>query len=247
VRLLLTRPEPEATAMAQEVSHLGHEALVEPLLEYHSLDFDPAVLLDASALIFTSSNGIRALQERADIKALQHLPILSVGAETSRRALAAGFGSLAATAQTARELAAKIAELQPAPKRAVHVTGKHQAYDLAGTLAPQGVFLRTLNVYEMTARQAFDPWLVDEFGKRAIDGAVLMSPRTAEVYISLCHRHALLDRVKELQYFCIAPSVSSKLARIGAGFVHVAAKPERQALLELLNPASRPKRFRERW
>ena len=109
MRLLVTRPEPDAGAQAEELRNLGHEPVLQPLLEFHVLDFDPAPIATADALIFTSRNALRALSEKLDPGGIPACPVYCVGSETERRLRQAGFQTIAAVAETAEELAGKIA------------------------------------------------------------------------------------------------------------------------------------------
>jgi uroporphyrinogen-III synthase len=234
MRLLVTRPEPEAGALAEELRALGHEPVLQPLLEFKSLDFDLEPVRAADCLIFTSGNSLRALREKLDLAAIAATPIFCVGKETARRAREAGFGAVVATAETAEALCGKIVSLTPEGAKLVHVTGEHQAFDLGAALAREGLSLCTLTVYAMEARQEFDAWLVAAFQAGAIDGVIVMSPRTAEIFVSLCRLHELLNFARNLNYFCLAGSAAKKLEPLEPAKVHTAAKPDREALLALL-------------
>jgi uroporphyrinogen-III synthase len=220
--------------MAQELSDLGHEAVLQPLLEFRSLDFDASALKTAVALVVTSGNALRGLQEKFKIEDIAHIPLFCAGEETARRALEAGFRCLAATAPTAEELTAKIAFAVPKGSGLVHVTGEHQAFDLAGALVREGLSLRTLNVYTMAARPAFEPRLADELKAGRIGGIILMSPRTAEIFAALCRAHGLAGDVRPLRYFCLSETVARKLEPLKPAYLHVAENPIRKALLELI-------------
>ncbi len=236
MRLLVTRPEPDAAAMAEELRALGHEPVIQPLLEFRTLDFDLAPLKTAGALIFTSRNGLRALQGRIEPADIAACPVFCVGGETERSLRQAGFQAIVAVAETAEQLAVRIAGLAAKGQSLVHVTGEHQAFDLAGALTRDGFSVNTLHVYEMKAASAFGASAAAAFEAGTIDGVVLMSPRTAEIFVSLCTRHGLWDRARSLDYFCLAKSVSNRLKPLEAAHVHVAQKPDRAALLGLLPP-----------
>ncbi len=234
MRLLVTRPEADAGALAEELRNLGHEPAVEPLLEFRALDFDPAPLKTAQALIFTSRNGLRALRQKLDPGSIASCPVFCVGSETERRVRQAGFQTVVASADSAEQLAGKIATLTAKGAKLVHVTGEHQAFDLAQALSRDGLSISTLRVYAMKERSAFDCQLIDAFKAGAIGGVMLMSPRTAEIFVSLCGRHALVDRVRSLDYYCLAGSVANRLRQLEPVHVHVASKPDLAALLALL-------------
>lgn len=236
MRLLVTRPEPDAAALADELLALGHEPVVQPLLEFQALDFDPAPLKTAGALILTSRNGVRALLGRIDPGGVAGCPVFCVGGETERGLRQAGFQAIAAVAETAGQLAAAIAKTAAKGARLVHVTGEHQAFDLAGTLEREGFSIATLRVYEMKAASVFGGAVSDAFEAGSIGGVILMSPRTADIFVSLCGQHGLLGRARFLDYFCLAKSVSNRLKPLEAVHVHIAEKPDRAALLGLLPP-----------
>ena len=94
--------------------------------------------------------------------------------------------------------------------------------------------MSTLRVYVMKARDAFEPWLARDLKAGAAGGVILMSPRTAEIFVSLCRLHGLAESAKVLRYFCLAGSVARRLKPLEAAHVDIAAKPDRQALLALL-------------
>jgi uroporphyrinogen-III synthase len=236
MRVLVTRPEQDAGALAEELSRLGHEAVIHPLMEFHVLDFDPAPLKTAGGLIFTSRNGLRALLERFDPAAVAGCPVFCVGSETESALRRAGFQTVAAVAETAERLAGEIAQRAAKGASLVHVTGEHQAFDLVRALALDGFSVSTLRVYEMRARSAFEGALLEALQAGSIGGVILMSPRTAEIFVSLCERHGLFERARCLDYFCLANSVSNRLKPLDPVYVHVARKPERAALLKLLPP-----------
>ena len=236
MRLLVTRPEPDAAALADELLALGHEPVVQPLLEFQPLDFDPAPLKTAGALIVTSRNGLRALQGRIDPAGIAGCPVFCVGGETERGLRQAGFQTIAAVAETAEQLAAAIAKTAARGASLVHVTGEHQAFDLAGALEGRGFSIATLRVYEMKAASAFSGAVSDALEAGSIGGVILMSPRTAEIFVSLCRQHGLWDRARFLDYYCLANSVSNRLKPLEAVHVHIAQRPDRASLLGLLPP-----------
>jgi uroporphyrinogen-III synthase len=234
MRLLVTRPEPGASSFAEELRALGHEPVLQPLLEFRGLEFDPSPLCVAGALIVTSGNGIRALQATPHIHRAVALPLFCVGDETARLARSAGFRAVQAVAGTGGELIAKIISSTQRDARLVHVAGEHQAFDLAQALSREGLSMGTVRAYAMDARAMFDTWLVKMFRAQEIDGIILMSPRTAEVFVSLCHGHGLLEYAGVPTYFCLSESVAARLMPLKSTDMRIAARPNRKALLDLL-------------
>jgi len=240
MRLLVTRPEPDAGAQAQEIRDLGHEAVLQPLLEFQALDFDPSALDGADGLIVTSRNALRALGRKFGPNAAARCPVFCVGRETERLLREAGFGTADAVAETAEDLAGKIVQTVGKGTRLIHATGEHQAFDLPQALGREGILVSVLPVYTMKARGALDAPVVEEIERGAIHGALLMSPRTAEIFVSLCKQHGILGRARLLAYFCLAKSVANRLKALDPANAFVAARPDRAALLALLPHSSTP-------
>ena len=233
MRLLVTRPEPDASLFAQELRVAGQDPVIEPLLEFHTLPFDEAALRNADAIVITSGNTLRALEGAAG--RIAGIPVYCVGEETARRARAMGFQDLLAIADTAEQLASTIVSTARKGQPLVHLTGEHQAYDLAGALAREGLSIQALPVYSMEARREFSPSVAAMLKAGKIGGVILMSPRTAGIYVSLCHRHAIGDCAKRPTYLCISENVAAKLASLEPDSVRVPVKPNRKALLDLLS------------
>ena len=234
MRLLVTRPEPDASLFAEELRGLGHEPILQPLLEFRALNFDPAKLRAAQALIITSGNCLRALEETSLFAHVTHVPLYCVGEGTAGRAQAMGFKNLLATADTAEQLVAKIIASGSRNAALVHLTGEHQAFDLAEALSREGFRIKTVRVYSMEACREFAPAIDAMLKAGDVNGVILMSPRTAEIYVSLCHRHGVADCAKSPLYFCLSKNVAAMLASLKPNHVRVSGKPNRTALLELL-------------
>ena len=235
MRLLVTRPEPDASAFAEELCGLGHEPVLQPLLEFQVLDFDLEPLRAAEILIITSGNSLRALQERGVSKDILRKPLYCVGEQTAERALQAGFETVLEVAGTGEELAGKIIASARRDALLAHIMGEHMAFDIVGALAREGFSVQSVTVYSMDACARFRPPVDAMLTAGEVDGVILMSPRTAEIYVSLCHRHGILDCAKTPIYFCISQNVAAKLASLKPNHVRVSAKPSRKALLELLH------------
>ncbi len=235
MRLLVTRPEPDASTFAEELRGLGHEPVLQPLIEFRVLDFDFAPLRAAEVLMITSGNSLRALQERGIVADILGKPLYCVGEQTAKRALAAGFETVLEVADTGEELARKIIASGRRDAPLVHVMGEHMAFDIVGALRREGFTVHSVTAYSMDACDQLKPAVVAMLRASEIDGVILMSPRTAEIYVSLCHRHSIDVYAKSPLYFCISENVAVKLASLKPSHVRVPTKPNRKALLELLN------------
>lgn len=240
MRLLVTRPEPDALKLCGLLEDAGHEAVAEPLLSLSFDDADPVDLEGAQALIATSRNALRALKgaEAATTTLVdaRHLPLFAVGRATATEARALGFETVVTGAGTAAELVAHIVSvLDPAAGVLVHLAGDTVAHDLAGELEAHGFRVRQPVVYRMIAAGSFADTTVEALALNDIDGVLLMSPRTAAVYARLVARHGLTAAVRPLPHFCLSPAVARRLQPLGAVPTLVPDAPRLEELLALID------------
>lgn len=125
--LLITRPEPGASATAERLRALGFNVFAEPLTKIVPLDFDEDLLcLEAAKpgtlIAITSANAIRALPVRA-IDAIKQLRVFTVGKQTAQTARHHGFSDVTEGGGDANELAAGILKTGPTNLRVIYLAG----------------------------------------------------------------------------------------------------------------------------
>ena len=92
MRLLVTRPEPDATRTAEALRARGHDVLVAPLLRDETIAAELGRTL--CGVLMTSANAARALAAHPRRGELTRLPVFTVGARTAEAARAAGFANI---------------------------------------------------------------------------------------------------------------------------------------------------------
>jgi uroporphyrinogen-III synthase len=242
MRLLVTRPEPDALRLRALLEAAGHEATVEPLLSVSFENADAVDLEGAQALIATSRNALRALKAlgagRVPAEA-RLLPLFAVGRATAAEARALGFETVVTGAGTAAELVAHIASvLEPAAGVLVHLAGDTLAHDLAGELEAHGFRVRQPVLYRMRPAATFTDTAVEDLATHTIDGIILMSPRTAAVYARLVARHGLTAAVRTLPHFCLSEAIARRLEPLGPVPTRIAAAPRLEELLALIDEST---------
>ncbi|MCR4283071.1 MAG: uroporphyrinogen-III synthase, partial [Bauldia sp.] len=104
MRLLVTRPEPDAGETAAKLRAIGHDVLVQPLLSIVFAE-PPADVPTPGAILITSQNGARSLARWPQIAAWRAVPVFAAGPATARAASALGFGDVRFGARDAGSLA----------------------------------------------------------------------------------------------------------------------------------------------
>lgn len=232
--LLVTRPEPEGTKLKGQIEAIGHEAVVEPFMEAELLPEAIDDLDGVAAIIATSRNALRALSQSPYLHDAVAIPLFVVGHGTAEIARDLGVERIAIGPGSVNGFAAAIAgTLDPADGLIVHLAGDVLAGDLAGELQELGFRVLQPVVYRMKAAEALSEGTREAIGEGAIDGVVLMSPRTARIYAGLIKRHGLADAAAEMIHICLSDAVARSLAPLGDVPVEVAEKPTLNAILEL--------------
>jgi uroporphyrinogen-III synthase len=236
MRLLVTRPEPDALKLSGLLEDGEHEAVVEPLLSV-SFDASDAVDLEgAQAIVATSRNALRALKSSPALAEARRLPLFAVGKATAAEARALGIETVVTGAGTAAQLVAHLVSvLDPAAGVLVHLAGDALAHDLAADLEAHGFRVRQPVVYRMLAATAFGERTIEAFAMGEIDGVLLMSPRTAAIYARLAARHGLASAVRSLPHFCLSAAVARQLQPLGTLPIAIPEAPRLEELLALID------------
>jgi uroporphyrinogen-III synthase len=235
MRLLITRPEPDALKLQAVLEDMGQEATVEPLLSVSFEDVSRLELDGVQALIATSRNGVRALRSTALLPRARTLPLFAVGAATAVEARALGFEMVVAGAGTARALVTHIVSvLDPAAGLIAHLAGDTLAVNLKAELEPHGFRVLEWVVYRMQAATSFTDDVVEQLAMGEIDGVILLSARTAAVYAKLVRAHRLQEIVRPLLHFCLSAAVARRLAPLGQVAQITAQAPKLEEVLALI-------------
>ena len=88
MRVLITRPREDAEPFARALTAIGHEPVIEPLLEIVCPPGPALDLIGVQALLLTSANGARAAAQRTRERGII---AVAVGPATAMAARDAGF------------------------------------------------------------------------------------------------------------------------------------------------------------
>jgi uroporphyrinogen-III synthase len=235
MRLLVTRPEPDASHEAEALAARGHEAVLAPLLK---IEFAPDVPLDlasAQALIVTSRNALRALATRRELEDARKLPVFAVGEATARAARELGFAILVRAPGTAAGLPELIGgKLDPKRGSLLQLAGENLAFDLKTALEAKGFTLHQPVLYRAVPAEQLPARVLSLLKAGELDGAILLSPRTARTFAALIDKHGAVTQGRRLVCYCLSQAVAEVLAPLGFR-VRVASKPREEDVLALVD------------
>jgi len=230
MRLLLTRPEPDATRSAAALRQRGHTVVVAPLMRMEPLRAELSGTF--AAVLITSANAARAITAHARAGELRALPLFAVGARSADAAREAGFANVTSADGALADLVRLVATTTRGGARLLHLAGEDRAGDLAGDLGRHGIMVETAVIYRAAAVDALPQEIVAAV--KSLDGVLHYSRRSAEALLSLAARGGLLPPVLGLAHFCLSEEVARPLRDGGATRLHVAARPEENELFGLL-------------
>lgn len=239
MRVLVTRPEPDALKLKGVLEQRGYEAAVAPLLAVAYDRLDPEELEGVTTLVATSRHGLRALMGTEALEPARALTLIAVGSATAEEARRMGFARVIKGPGTAADLGPMIASILDAAEEVLlHLAGERLASDLAGELQLMGFRIASRPVYRMEAARALPPGIVSALQRGAIDAVMLMSPQTAAVWARLIERHGLRGQVREMAHLCLSEAVAARLSPLGAVPIEIANAPSLEEMLALVDIAA---------
>ncbi len=229
MRVLITRPEREAAALAQVLATRGHQAVIAPLFRLqvlHPPDDFAATLAACQAILITSANGVRALAEGSEQRSK---PIYAVGDTTAATAEGLGFTSVTSASGDAAALADLVQRrLDPANGPLLHVSGA----DVAGSPAPEGFKVKRVVLYEARQADALPDSARAALAARAVDVATFFSPRASDAFVQLVTAAGLADTCRAVSAIAISPAAAQPLVALPFARTVAAERPTRQAVLD---------------
>ncbi|WP_295133926.1 uroporphyrinogen-III synthase [uncultured Reyranella sp.] len=245
MRVLITRPEREATTLATALAERGHVPVIAPLFRLEILhppaDF-ATDLASCQAVLVSSANGARALAEASEQRGK---PILAVGDTTASTAEGLGFTSVTSAAGDGQALA-ELARTRLDPKAGplLHVSGVDIAQDFSAALAPDGFEVRRVALYEAREEAALPDSARAAIEARALDAAMFFSPRASALFARLVQEAGLSASLSNVTAIAISPAALQPLSALPFRATVAAARPTRQSVLDEIDrlPVAAPLR-----
>ncbi len=232
-RILVTRPEEDASATAEVLIARGYDPIAAPLLDIEELDEPEPDLDGVQALLATSANGIRTFAHRS---AYRQIPVFAVGDATAREARRLGFARVSSADGDVGTLADLVLDrCRRDGGDLLHVAGSRVAGDLGGILEREGYGYRRVVLYRMRVATALPATACAALADDSLDGVLVYSPRTAATFAELAIRFGFDAACAKVHAFCLSTAVAKKIAVLDWRGIHVAERPEQNALLDCLD------------
>ncbi|MDZ4738131.1 MAG: uroporphyrinogen-III synthase, partial [Rhodospirillaceae bacterium] len=239
--VLITRPEEDALPLAETLRARDLRVLIEPMLRIKPIRDVAFDVTGVQALLFTSSNGIRAF---AALDRRRDLPLFTTGEASARVARNLGFKNVEAADGDVAGLVRMVRHrLKPEDGPLFHGAGSVVAGELATQIADAGFDLRREVIYEAVQADALSPQLLQRLSERQIDIVLLFSPRTAETFVNLIkglgdQREAVERGLGGIVALCFSPAVADAARALPWRSVDAAERPDLSAMLNLIERAN---------
>jgi uroporphyrinogen-III synthase len=227
-RVLITRPEPGATETAARLTALGFFPIVAPVLLITSRNVRPPGR--PAATVVTSRNAVQVCPP-----SVHGHPLFAVGTATATRATEAGFSRVFNADGDATALAGLIAEkISPAEGTLFLPVAQGQGGVLAASLRLRG--------FRVLRRIAYDAASVDTLPQAAaiylrqgqVAAAMFFSGETSRHFVRLVRAAELVEALRDVEAVSISERAAMALRPLPWRRVSVAAKPNQDAMLALL-------------
>lgn len=231
VKMLVTRPEPDAQSTVARLAALDIEAVAAPMMVRQTLTVSLPPAEGFTAMVLTSANAVRTMVERGVVDRYRQLPVFAVGDRTAREAVQAGFARVSSAAGTVHDLvnAMILAELEGP---LFYPTGKHQSADLAKALAPLGIMVVTAKIYEMVAVEALQPQIISALESGDLAAVLVYSRRTATLFAERAEQLAPARR-RAIGMLCMSEAVAEPLLAARFNRISLADRADDDAMMAL--------------
>jgi uroporphyrinogen-III synthase len=237
--ILLTRALDEAMRTAVKLEAHGHRAILSPVLEMVPTGAQwPHGVVDG--VLATSAQAFELFSDAPDWplpEARRLIPLFFVGDRTLAAARERGFEGPALIAPDAKELAASVAA-RLAAARLLYLAGRDRKPDLETRLLEAGNRIDVIEVYAAQATEFLSEAAEAHIAAGDIGAVLHYSRRSAEIFVDLALQ-AGLD-ASGLIHVAISSDAAAPLRDADFRDVHVAEKPNEQAMITLTTALASP-------
>jgi uroporphyrinogen-III synthase len=219
--ILITRPEPGATATAKRLESMGHYPILAPCLTITRLD--TRLPESPAAIIITSSQAIPSLPTHyAGTK------IFCVGDATAARLKTAGFLVVESANGDATDLF-RLIRGKNLPGTHLLITGQGHGLDLTAQLRSKNTKIIRRTVYAAKPAKFLSPEATTALAEKKIQAALFYSAESARAFTRLNP-----PNTATIEALALSPAVAAALDGLPWTKIRVALAPTEMDLLALI-------------
>ncbi len=227
--VIVTRTLPGARDTADTLARLGYAPILSPMLAIEETGLDARDLAGIRHLVFTSANGVRAVQHASPDP---DRTAWCVGPSTAEAARAAGFGSIIESDGNADDLAHRILAAHPEGPL-LHIANEAAAGNLVAALIAGGLDARFNAPYRTRAADSLSP---DALTALAGPSPVILLVHSAKAASAVAASHPGLERAGLV---AISVTALAPLKGEAGRGEWIAERPNEDSLMDALREAAR--------
>jgi uroporphyrinogen-III synthase len=227
-RVLITRPQPGASQTALRLTALGIFPVLSPVLSivHKTLHVPPHI----AATLLTSRNAVAACPP-----SLHNRPVFAVGSATAAQATEAGFTHVSNADGDAHALARLVADtLSPAGGSLFLPVAEGQGSELTTSLRKHGFRIVRRVAYRAEGVSSLSDAAVVALREGQLTHAMFFSGETSRHFVHLIRTAGLVEAVRDVEAVSISQGAAVALRPLPWRRISVAAKPNQDAMLVLL-------------
>lgn len=231
-RVLVTRPEPGASATARALRSAGFDPFVLPLTAIRPLPVPEAGLPAVDAIALTSANAIRHAPDRF-LAAIGTIPLHAVGATSAQAAHDAGFANVIAGPGDAAGLETAMGETFAPGSTVLYLCGKVRRLDFELGLRGRGIRVIPIEIYDTVPADV----TADDFHRLNaghLFAVLVYSAEATRALAMLATRPAVARSFEDTRLIAISRRAAMPAEAVFAGRIAVAREPTEAAMLEAL-------------
>lgn len=231
--ILITRPHPKGTELANDLKIKGYKTLVDPLLAIRFLKFDLPDLNSFTHLVITSPHAIKAVESLIKPADKSRLKIMAVGKRTVEAALKAGFENIDVQVKTSAEMIDELRRCKNLHTKRLYVRGR----DVSAEIPVDAESI----VYEAVPADSLTGETVQAIRNGEVEAVTFFSRRTADIFMRLADKEGLMTCLKSIKALSISDSVVEYASRFKETYTaRTPDMPGMLALIETVVPIENP-------
>ena len=232
---LITRPLIDAQNLVENLP-VCFMPICEPMLRVIFPDIKAEINevneSENQAIIFTSSNAVRAVK---DFGRLYNLKAFTVGEKTAKLVESAGFKEVVCIgANVAEAISYFDQEKEKLPRSLIYLRGNRIKKDLKSVLSVLGYNIEQIIVYKTEQVDSFSSKVRALFEQDQLKAASFYSQATAINYIRLATEFNLKENHRQIEAFALSEQIAEILEQIKWRRVNIAKRPTEKEMMELI-------------
>ena len=212
MHILLTRQLEDCSNLMTRFVSLGHIVSHMPLLNIEKVLYDPKIINDCKAIIFTSANAIKFLDTKETNKKIK---CFCVGLATEKQAKSVGFQNIISAEGNVRNLKELILQnFVPSEGSIVYVSGEIISSDLDQQLVNEGFFIKRVINYKSIHNKKFDSNFIVKLKNNIPDIVYIYSYNSALSFLNFIKNEKIESFWMNTNLMCMSEKTSSILNEI---------------------------------